>query len=129
VSLTELTLETPGSIRIVVLHASKDLVGSEYYKNGDGYVCLSVYRPALGLALLLGCIPCSGWVDPSADHSGCHFLNHPFRAGPKGSELEHSTGVLKLGRTIKQKRQNMKQHKIQYRDRSQFGSERRFSWG
>ena len=61
-------------------------------KNGDGYVSHSVYRPALGLAHWLGCIPRSGWVDPSADYSGRHFPNHPFSAGPKGSELEHSTG-------------------------------------
>jgi hypothetical protein len=61
-------------------------------ENGDGYVSHSVYCSALGLALWLGCIPRGGWIDPSAHHSGYHFLNPPFRAGPKGSELEHSTG-------------------------------------
>ena len=55
-------------------------------KNRDGYVSHSVYRLALGLALWLGCIPSSGWVDPSDEHSGCRFVN----AGPKGPELEHS---------------------------------------
>ena len=59
-------------------------------KNGDGYVSHSVYRPALGLALWLGCIPRGGWVDPPADHSGCHFLDRPLGAGPKGLEVKRS---------------------------------------
>jgi hypothetical protein len=59
-------------------------------EEGDGYVSYSVYRPALGLAFWLGCIPRSRWADPSADNSGCHFLNPPYHAGPKKPGLEQS---------------------------------------